>query len=290
MEAKYPSPPHTPAPAYHATSTDSPLHTNRALYSAITSAPKELVSTFVLPIRSGRAWTVPAGYICRITTPEGPQVGDLNIWNVHNPRERFWASRTRQLQRSHVTVFDRLWSCLPYLRPMVTITGDSLSHYGVDEVGGRCHDLLGTRCDPYVNKMLTGDDFDYHCHSNLTRAVMPYGLAESDIHDVLNVFQVTGLNRNGQYFMESSPARPGDYFEFFAEIDVLCALSTCPGGDLSAWGWGEGKEGVDMIDCCKPLGVEVYKITDHNVLRDWRPPVSPQYRGMHGVQLPTFRK
>ena len=91
-------------------------------------------------------------------------------------------------------------------------------------------------------------------------------------------------------FRESSPARPGDYFEFFAEIDVLCALSTCPGGDLSAWGWGEGKEGGNMIDCCKPLGVEVYKITDHNVLRDWRPPVSPQYRGMHGVELPTFRK
>lgn len=89
---------------------------------------------------------------------------------------------------------------------------------------------------------------------------------------------------------ESSPARPGDYFEFFAEIDVLCALSTCPGGDLSAWGWGEGKEGVDMVDCCKPLGVELYKITDLSVLKDWRPPLSPQYRGMHGVQLSTFQK
>ena len=52
-----------------------------------------------------------------------------------------------------------------------------------------------------VNRMLTGKDFDYHCHSNLTRAVLPYGLAESDIHDVLNVFQVTGINRDGQYFM-----------------------------------------------------------------------------------------
>jgi len=32
---------------------------------------------------------------------------------------------------------------------MVTIIGDSLGEYGVDAVGGRCHDLLGTRCDPY---------------------------------------------------------------------------------------------------------------------------------------------
>lgn len=79
MEAEYPSPPYTPAPAYQATSIDSALHTNRALYSTIASAPKELVSTFVLPIRSGRAWTVPAGCVCRITTPEGPQVGKWNF-------------------------------------------------------------------------------------------------------------------------------------------------------------------------------------------------------------------
>jgi uncharacterized protein YcgI (DUF1989 family) len=52
-----------------------------------------------------------------------------------------------------------------------------------------------------VNNMLSGDDFDFHCHSNLTRAVLPYGLTEFDIHDVLNVFQVTGLNKDGQYFM-----------------------------------------------------------------------------------------
>jgi hypothetical protein len=28
---------------------------------------------------------------------------------------------------------------------LVTIVADSLKDYGVDEVGGRCHDLLGTR-------------------------------------------------------------------------------------------------------------------------------------------------
>lgn len=75
---------------------------------------------------------------------------------------------------------------------MVTITGDSLADYGKDGEGGRVHDLLGTRCDPYVNTLLTGKDFDYHCHSNLTRAVLPYGLTEFDVHDVLNVFQCTG--------------------------------------------------------------------------------------------------
>lgn len=49
--------------------------------------------------------------------------------------------------------------------------------------------------------MLSGKAFDFHCHSNLTRAILPFRLAESDVHDVLNVFQVTGLNKDGQYYM-----------------------------------------------------------------------------------------
>lgn len=131
----------TPSPAYKL-SEGSPLRVDLGLYSTIgATTSRELVESFILPIRSGRAWTVSKGHICRLTTPNGPQVGDLNIWNLHNPRERFWAARTRQLHRSHVTVFDRLWSCLPYLRPLVTITGDSLSDYGVDGVGGRVHDV-----------------------------------------------------------------------------------------------------------------------------------------------------
>jgi len=77
-----------------------------------------------------------------------------------------------------------------------------------------------------VNRLLSGNDFDFQCHSNLVRAVLPYGLTESDVHDVINIFQVTGLNKDGKYFMfvsspiliwillneyrEPSPAKPGD--------------------------------------------------------------------------------
>ena len=41
-------------------------------------------------------------------------------------RERFWAACTKQLLRAHVTTFDRLSSWIPYLRPMLTITGDTV--------------------------------------------------------------------------------------------------------------------------------------------------------------------
>src|SRR5690625_2079220 len=216
-------------PAAYQATKGSALDIDKEFYQQIAEATDQrtLVDKFTIHIRSGQAWEVPAGHVFRIVTVEGPQVGDLNIWNRHDPRERLWASRTRQLEGAHVSVY-RLWSNLPFLRPLVTITGDSLQDYGTDEHGGRVHDLLGTRCDTYVNSMLISEDFDFHCHSNLTRAVIPYGLTEFDVHDVLNVFQCTGLNADDMYFMKACPAQKGDYFEMFAEIDLLCALSTCP--------------------------------------------------------------
>ena len=165
---------------------------------------------------------------------------------------------------------------------MLTITNDTV-HYGVDGDGGRCHDLLGTRCDPYVNKLLTGREFDYHCHSNLVRAIQPYRLTEFDVHDVLNVFQVTGL-LDDRYFMKASPARKGDFFEFLAEIDLLCAISTCPGGDLSIPLWGP--DARDPIEVCRPLGVEVYQ-PGPDLLAGWQSPPPSDYRGNHGLSLPT---
>lgn len=129
-----------PAPAYQATK-GSPLDVDEHFYARIgSSKSRELIESFEIPIRSGKAFHVHKGDVCRISTKHGPQVGDLNIWAKDNPRERFWASRTRQLHRSHVTTFDRLWSCLPYLRPMCTIVGDTLAGYS-DDIGGRVHDV-----------------------------------------------------------------------------------------------------------------------------------------------------
>jgi len=259
----------------------SPLDVDRALYERLAgeAGTRSLVERFVVPRRSGRAWPVRAGQLFRIVAAEGPQVADLNVWNLDNPRERFWAARTRQLHRAHLTTFDRLWSCLPYLRPMLTITRDSIQ-YGRDADGGGCHDLLGTRCDPYVHKLLNhGEEFDLCCHSNLVRAVAPYHLTELDVHDVLNVFQVTGLTADGRYWVKPSPAKAGDFIEFFAEIDVLCAISVCPHGDLSVQVWGP--DAGDPLATCRPLTVEIWEPSPQ-LRTGWVPPQPSDYRGGHG--------
>ena len=273
----------TPRVIYEA-KPGSPLEVNREFYGrqARETGRRRLVESFVVPRRSGRAWPVAAGHLVRIVAVEGSQVADLNVWNLANPRERFWASRTRQLHSAHMTTFDRLWSCLPYLRPMLTITADTVA-YGRDADGAGCHDLLGTRCDPYVHRLLNGEEFDLCCHSNLVRAVAPYHLDEMDVHDVLNVFQVTGLTPDGRYFVKASPARRGDFIEFFAEIDVLCAISVCPHGDLSVPVWGPNA--ADALSVCRPLGVEIWEPA-RELLESWASPAPSAYRGRHGLRGP----
>ena len=125
----------------------------------------------IVPPREGRAFDVPAGHFFRIVSVEGPQVGDLNLWNAANLSERFFSGKTRALHATHVSRGDRLWSSLPYLRPMATITRDTLDWYGFDADGAGVHDVIGTRCDPYANRLINGTDYHHCCHSNLTRAL-----------------------------------------------------------------------------------------------------------------------
>ncbi|WP_337182518.1 DUF1989 domain-containing protein [Shinella sp.] len=239
------------------------------------------VETVVVPPREAATWSVPAGHFCRILCSEGPQVGDLNLFNANDLKERLYTGKTRALNGTHVGLGDQLYSNFPYLRPIATITHDTLDWYGFDEFGGAVHDVIGTRCDPYTHNLLShGGQYHHCCHSNLTRALaqktgMAPREAEGYVHDVLNVFMCTGFTRDtGQYFMKASPVRPGDYLEFFAEIDLLACMSACPGGDCSS-------EHSSDTAKCHPMVVEVYKAK--GLPKGWTPPPVNGYDGTHGL-------
>ncbi|NVK34927.1 MAG: DUF1989 domain-containing protein [Rhodobacteraceae bacterium] len=230
--------------------------------------------------RDAASIEVPAGCFLRISSVEGSQVGDLNLFNSHDLSERFYSGKTRALHGTHVTTGDRLWSSFPTLRPMATIIEDTLNWYGMDEFGGSVHDVIGTRCDPYTGQVLQGVQYHHCCHSNLTRALadarnLPLAEAERHVHDVLNVFMCTGFTRDtGQYFMKASPVRPGDYLELFAEIDLLAVLSACPGGDCSS-------EHTSDTAACHPLLMEVFRPKAAD-LEGWSSPPVNGYDRSHG--------
>ncbi|MBV04057.1 MAG: hypothetical protein CML45_06650 [Rhodobacteraceae bacterium] len=254
---------------------------NFSIYEDGRKVMKKTNSMVVSP-RSAGCLDVKAGQFFRVKSLEGSQVGDLNLWNRHNLAETFYSGKTRALHGTHVSTKDRLWSSLPAMRPMATITHDTLDWYGFDSFGGSVHDIIGTRCDPYTNNLISGGDhYHFCCHSNLTRALahhcdLDIPSAESYIHDVLNVFMCTGFTRDtGQYFMKESPVKPGDYLEFFAEIDLIVGLSACPGGNCAS------SHSSDKADC-HPLEIEVFS-TNLDKLNGWKKASKNKYDQSHGV-------
>ena len=103
-----------------------------ALRTAVADGKATLVRTLQIPPRDARTWDVPAGHLWRIVCTTGPQVADMNCWSLANPKERFYSSKTRQIHATHVTTGDRLWSNMPYLRPLATIVEDTIA-YGFDD-------------------------------------------------------------------------------------------------------------------------------------------------------------
>ena len=280
--SQFPHPPDADARRNIAPVICYPVETLPAPDSAqMAAATKGLVKTdeVTVPPRDARCFRAKAGQVIRIRSIEGPQVGDLNLWNAKDLSERFYSGKTRALHGTHVTRGHRLWSSFPTLRPMATIVADTLEWYGIDPFGGSVHDVIGTRCDPYTHALLSGGGQYHHCcHSNLTRALADHtGLslteAQDHVHDVLNVFMCTGFTRDtGQYFMKASPVRPGDHLDLLAEIDLLGALSACPGGDC-------GDEHSSDTASCHPLLVEIF---DTDATTSHIAPPLNGYDGTHG--------
>eukprot|EP00542_Grammatophora_oceanica_P020202 CAMPEP_0194031866 /NCGR_PEP_ID=MMETSP0009_2-20130614/4939_1 /TAXON_ID=210454 /ORGANISM="Grammatophora oceanica, Strain CCMP 410" /LENGTH=289 /DNA_ID=CAMNT_0038672129 /DNA_START=107 /DNA_END=976 /DNA_ORIENTATION=- len=253
-----------------------------SLATVVASGKAKLIHEVEIPPYDARSWVVKAGQIWRIVCHKGPQVADMNCWSLTNPSERFYSSKTRQIHATHLTTGDRLWSNMPYVRPLATIVHDTIA-YGWDEDGAGVHDVIGSRCDPYTNFLMTGNEKHTCCHSNLLRQARRDGLTEEDVHDVLNVFMCTGFTKDThQYFTKPSPVQVGDYLEFLAETDLRVSASTCPQGDVSI-ACGAGGEPVVY-----PLKAEVYELTSENgdtMLEDagWKPSSVNGYSRNHGL-------
>ena len=245
---------------------------NKELYKALSSTSKNknnLLSWFRVAKKSGKAWNLNEGDICRIILGEGSQVGDMNFWNQHNINEHFYSGKTRQLEGSHLTNYNHLWSNMPYLNIMATITDDSLHSYGINKLdNSSIHDVIGTRCDPYTHKLMTGDNECKHsCHQHLCQAIIndEFNMKESDVHDVFNIFLCSGFTLDThEYFIKGTPADKGDYIEFIADMDLIVALSTCPYGDVSM------QCGHHVPDeMCYSLDVEIAR-PDPELINEWK--------------------
>jgi uncharacterized protein YcgI (DUF1989 family) len=63
---------------------------------------------------------------------------------------------------------------------------------------------------------------------NLLEALAPYGIAEGQIPDPINVFMRTPPRPDGEFDFHPAPSRPGDRLVLRALADMVAAVSSCP--------------------------------------------------------------
>jgi uncharacterized protein len=187
-----------------------------------------LTDTIFIPRGEGRGFVVRIGQLLRVKQPKGgKQVGDFNAWNLHDPRERFWGSRTALYHGMHVQKGDQLHSTWPGERPMFTILEDTINRRKSAR-GALQHDVVLGRCSQkYRVKRYRLETVG--CQENLASGIAQFNLGPEHVHDALNLFMYTGLDENDRFFFEVSDAEEGDYVDLRAEIDCIVSISSCPG-------------------------------------------------------------
>jgi len=212
----------------------------------------ELVSSDLIPPCSGKGFTVDEGQVFRIVEVEGPQIGDVWLLNRHDPSEHFMGHTTFLHEGAYPKQFSQFWSCMPHVRPMATML---LEHSGNPDLPDDFHNhvVLGGHCTPNQWETLSGIKDHNSCHENGIDAVEPFGLGEPEIlHDNFMVFQPSFIRSDGSGDSVATQSHPGDFAEFYADMDLIVAVSACPVGDYAV-----PLSEPDKVTA-RPLGFEIY--------------------------------
>jgi hypothetical protein len=186
----------------------------------LTSGPK----THICKAAHGLAFEVKKGERFRVVDLHGEQVVDFAAWvQGTNLVEKLSMAYTR-FRLSGVTpaVGEYLWTNND--EPILKLVEDTV----------KVHDMTFMSCFP---KMYEKEGRPGHrsCASNIAEAMEPYGMkSHLDVTDPFNIFQNTpnySLKRLGS-------SKPGDFVEFEAMQDCICACSSCP---YDAEGFNGGK-------------------------------------------------
>ena len=211
----------------------------------------KLIEKYEVPRNRGKGFIVRKGQVIKIIEAGGPQISDVTFWNADNPKELFDAERTIQLEGWFITKYSRIWSRHPWFRPMATCLEDTVVTSEPEK--GYHHHWVGSHCAPEIYELRAGKAGLNACHLMFLEAIEPFGLKEEDILHNVNIHQKGRIDPfTGRVFCPASDAKKGDHIDFYAEIDLLVAVTVCPNGDGI-------KDGTDPEDVdIWPIGVEIY--------------------------------
>jgi len=175
---------------------------------------RSALKTHVIPAAHGYAFQVKKGEHFRVVDLYGEQVVDFAAWvQGTDLREKLSMAYTRfHLDGVTPAVGEYLWTNND--EPILQVVDDTV----------KVHDMTFMSCFP---KMYEKEGIKGHrsCAGNISEAMAPYGMnGVLDVTDPFNIFQNTP-----NYSLKAlGSSKPGDYIEFKAMKDIICAASCCP--------------------------------------------------------------
>ena len=201
----------------------------------------KLVEETVIPTGRGHALVVPKGQVLRIFLVEDTQVGDCVFYNADDHREYWHCGQSwginATLGTGNARRFKYFYSKPPRENLMLTVVQDTVgNHWG--NMSGRCSRMLYERWGYGAHRS---------CQQNLEEALEPFRISPDEVYDVFNVFMNAGMDGDGNFTIETTTAKKGDFIDLRAEMNILAGISACPDDKMPTNGGS-----------CKPLGLKVF--------------------------------
>lgn len=167
--------------------------------------------------QSGTAFRLRKNEILRVSDPCGEQVSDLFAFRDGQTSCSLSSGRSIDYaSKIFLTTGDVLYS--NDSRPMFTIVADTV---------GR-HDFLLTPCSQEMFELLYRHEGHHpSCFENLYNAFEPFGIKPEQISTTFNIFMNVTVDASGLVRVEAPKSKAGDFIELRAEMDLICALTSC---------------------------------------------------------------
>jgi uncharacterized protein YcgI (DUF1989 family) len=167
--------------------------------------------------QSGSGFRLKAGQVLRVIDPMGEQVSDLFAFAADDSSSALSSGRSIDYaSKIYLSTGDLLYS--NDSRPMFRILEDKV---------GR-HDFLLTPCSQEMFEILYKHRGHHpSCFENLYTSLAQFGIKPSQIGTTFNIFMNVGVAPDGAVSVKPPTSRPGDYIDLEAQMDMVCALTSC---------------------------------------------------------------
>lgn len=185
-----------------------------------------------VPYNTGWAADLQKGQVLRITATT---TVDFVCFRRENLKERFDQARTKVYNmKIFITTGDKLMG--RNNQHMMTIIENTNREGTHDLQKGMCSGYRFQlakqegKLRAYYHRDYKEDEIpDHGCYENLSRALAAYGIAPEDIPNPFNLNQHMKIDgATGRMEHTTVRAKPGNYVELRAEMNLLFALSACP--------------------------------------------------------------